>query len=62
MDVATRETVHRRAGNCCEYCGLPEDLSPLASLHVEHIRPRKHGGTDELDNLALACIDCNVQP
>jgi 5-methylcytosine-specific restriction endonuclease McrA len=21
--------------------------------------PRKHGGADSLDNLALACIDCN---
>ena len=32
----------------------------MAALHVEHIRPRKHGGSDNLDNLALACIDCNL--
>jgi hypothetical protein len=32
----------------------------LAALHVEHIIPRIHGGVDELANLALACIDCNL--
>lgn len=32
----------------------------MAALHVEHILPKKHGGTDDLDNLALACIDCNL--
>jgi hypothetical protein len=32
----------------------------LAALHVEHILPKKHGGADNLDNLALACIDCNL--
>ena len=37
-----------------------QDHSPLASLHIEHIRPRKHGGSDDLGNLALACIDCNL--
>lgn len=29
-------------------------------MQVEHIRPRKHGGSDEAENLALACIDCNL--
>jgi hypothetical protein len=32
----------------------------LAALHIEHIRPKKHGGTDDLANLALACVDCNL--
>ncbi len=32
----------------------------MATLHVEHIRPRKHGGTDDEENLCLACIDCNL--
>jgi hypothetical protein len=60
MDAATRNLVRSRAGDCCEYCGLPQQQSPLARLHVEHILPRKHGGSDHLDNLALACIDCNL--
>ena len=48
------------AGNRCEYCTHHQDDSPLAVLHIEHIVPRFHCGTDELDNLALACIDCNL--
>lgn len=43
-----------------EYCGLAQIHSPLATLHVEHIRPLKHGGSDLIENLALACIDCNL--
>ena len=60
MDAATRNLVRRRAGQRCEYCALHQDQSPLAALQLEHIRPRKHNGTDDLDNLALACIDCNL--
>lgn len=28
---------------------------------IEHIVPRHHGGTDELENVALACARCNAQ-
>jgi len=52
--------VRRRAGDRCEYCRLHQDDSPLAALHIEHIRPKKHGGTDHDSNLCLACIDCNL--
>jgi hypothetical protein len=34
--------------------------SPLIPLQIEHIIPRKHGGGDSLDNLALACAECNL--
>lgn len=60
MDSLTRARVRERAGDRCEYCGLHQDDSPLAALHVEHIIPKIHGGTDDLENLALACIDCNL--
>lgn len=60
MNEATRAAVRRRAEDRCEYCQLRQADSLLAALHVEHIIPRKHGGSDELDNLALACIDCNL--
>ena len=61
MDQATRRLVRDRAGECCEYCQLPEQHSPVARLQIEHIRPRKHGGSDSDENLALACIDCNLR-
>ncbi len=60
MEASIRAEVRERAGNACEYCRLPQDDSPLAVLHIEHIIPKIHGGSDNLDNLALACIDCNL--
>ena len=60
MNESTKAFVRERAGNRCEYCRLHQDDSPLAVLHIEHIIPKKHGGTDDTDNLALACIDCNL--
>jgi len=60
MLSSRRTEVRRRAGNVCEYCRLHQNDSPLAVLHIEHIVPKIHGGTDDLDNLALACIDCNL--
>ena len=61
MTAATRTLVRRRAADRCEYCRLHQDDSPLTALHIEHIRPRKHGGTDHESNLCLACIDCNLR-
>jgi hypothetical protein len=52
VDAATRILVRNRAKDRCEYCGLLQEQSPLASLHVEHIRPVKHGGGDDDENLA----------
>ena len=60
MDSRTKQLVRERAANRCEYCGLTQDQSPLALLQIEHIKPRKHGGDDLPENLALACIDCNL--
>jgi len=60
IDADLRRRVRERAADRCEYCGLEQADSPLARLQIEHVRPRKHDGTDDFDNLALACIDCNL--
>lgn len=60
MTQAVRLLVRQRARDRCEYCQLHQVDSPLATLHIEHVRPRKHGGTDDTENLCLACIDCNL--
>jgi hypothetical protein len=60
MDAATRAAVRARAGNCCEYCHRRQSISPLIPLHIEHIVSRKHHGSNNLDNLALACSECNL--
>jgi hypothetical protein len=59
MDAALRELVRQRAGDRFEYCRLPQDFSELR-FHVEHITPRRHGGQEVIENLALACPDCNL--
>lgn len=51
--------VARRAEHRCEYCHAPEVVFNFP-LEVEHIVPPQRGGSDELDNLALACRACNL--
>ena len=60
MTPAQRESVRQRAGGRCEYCRLPDAALDSADFHVEHIVARKHGGSDNEDNLAWACIFCNL--
>ena len=60
MTAAQREAVRRQAGGRCEYCRLPDSAMELEDFHVEHIIARKHGGADDADNLAWACIFCNL--
>lgn len=52
------EAIRQRADFRCEYCHYPELLSS-APLSVDHIQPQSLGGSDEFDNLALACRRCN---
>ena len=55
MDAALLAHVRQRAGNRCEYCRIHQDHVALR-LHIEHIIPKQHGGTDDSSNLALACF------
>jgi hypothetical protein len=59
-EAETRKLVRRRAGNRCEYCLLRQENSHLTH-HVEHVVAKQHGGSDEPDNLALACHRCNLR-
>jgi hypothetical protein len=53
-----REIVASRANFICEYCLLAEE-DAYFKFQVEHIISRKHDGSSELNNLALACVFCN---
>ena len=37
------------------------DGRPISDATVEHIIPKHHGGTDDADNLAVACARCNSE-
>lgn len=52
--------VRERAGNCCEYCLLPEHALPVRH-HIDHIVAQQHGGETASENLALACYRCNAR-
>ena len=59
MTAKLREKVRRQASGRCEYCRLPERVSPLR-FQVDHIIAKKHRGGEALRNLAWSCADCNA--
>ena len=60
MDAATRRFVRQRAQDRCEYCRLPQAAQPFVTFHIEHVRARVHGGSDDPENLCVACERCNA--
>jgi len=56
MKRSLRRFVRVRAEERCEYCRLHESDLPLLSFHVDHILPKKHGGTDDPELLAYSPI------
>ena len=60
MDAGDSGLCPPPAAECCEYCQRRQSDSPLIPLQIEHVIARKHGGPDSLDNLALACSECNL--
>ena len=49
-----REYLLEKFGRKCCYCGK-ENIP----LEIEHIIPKSRGGTNRIDNLCLACHECN---
>jgi hypothetical protein len=59
MKSSIRKDVGNRAEQRCEYCQIPESADELP-FHLDHIIPKKHHGSDDLDNLAWACFACST--
>lgn len=59
--VLKRTSLAERQNHRCCYCGErtcafgPKKRRPT----LEHVVRKADGGTDDLDNLAMACADCN---
>ena len=51
-----KQRVFDRDGRICRYCGSDEE-----PLHIDHIIPRKVGGTHDLENLQVLCKMCNLK-
>lgn len=45
--------IKSKAKGKCFYCGLKKKLS------YDHVNPLKLGGTNSVDNIVMACINCN---
>jgi hypothetical protein len=56
LSKQVRVQVLARDNYRCKMCGCTKDE---VQLEVDHIIPVADGGTDELDNLATLCRDCN---
>ena len=53
-----KRAIRERANYICEYCHSSERLS-ANRFTADHIIPKSLGGSDEINNLALACRRCN---
>lgn len=56
---AQKQYTRDRASDCCEYCRVAQSSS-FTRFQVDHIIAVKHGGSDEENNLCLACYKCNI--
>lgn len=57
MSKLDRGHIWIRDGKECQYCG--KTIRTLASAHIDHIVPLAQGGSNDEDNLVLACVACN---
>ena len=58
VSQAMRRVVRERAQRRCEYCHADERWQ-FVRFTLDHVLPQSAGGSDTLDNLALACRNCN---
>lgn len=58
ISLQLRRLVASRADHACEYCLILETDS--LGCEIDHIISVKHGGLTTEDNLAYACVFCNL--
>jgi 5-methylcytosine-specific restriction endonuclease McrA len=50
-----RERILARDGHCCQRCGETD-----GKMHIDHIVPKRLGGSDLEENLQVLCQFCNL--
>lgn len=58
-DHRGREVWLGKCIHCNSHLAVALDGTPISRATIEHIHPRTAGGTDAIENLALACAACN---
>lgn len=56
LSPSKRESVWKKTGGCCAYCGDPLTEETFA---VDHVTPKSGGGTNDIANLLPSCKACN---
>lgn len=51
-----RERILNKTNGRCFYCG-----EVGAEMHLDHMKPKSRGGSNEDENLVAACAACNIQ-
>lgn len=51
-----RKNIYARDHNTCQYCGKKFNTKELT---LDHVIPKKQGGTNLWTNLVCACVSCN---
>lgn len=54
----TAKVVWARDGLCCRYCGFQSERDP-SRFQLDHVHPVSRGGTNDVENLVVACERCN---
>ncbi len=52
-----KEQILHDSNHQCEYCGVKLDIN---NVSIDHKIPLSKGGTNDISNLAAACIKCNI--
>ncbi len=52
--LLTRKNIIRRDSHTCQYCG-----DKKGAMTVDHVIPKRFGGTDSWENMVCACARCN---
>lgn len=55
VSAARRAAILKRDGEVCAYCKLTD-----GPFHIDHIIPVSRGGSNQDDNLCVACAHCNL--
>lgn len=65
LTPARIKDAHRLGPKWCCWCATPtsrkKDTPPHSKATIEHLWPEFLGGTSALENLAVACADCNTR-
>lgn len=67
MDKERIHKIYNKTNGCCHLCNKKLSRSNYGvhgakgSWHVDHSIAKANGGTDHMNNLFAACIDCNLE-